>query len=209
MPFAPFQSLTSPYVVLAHDNIDTDQIIPARFLKTTERSGLGPHAFHDWRYDASGRPRAEFPLNAAEAAGASVLVGGRNFGCGSSREHAVWALAGVGIRAVVSTAFADIFRGNALGNGLLPIEVSDAAMEILRAAPMSSDSPVVIIDVSTQSLTLPNGSIVTFPLSPFAKHCLLHGVDDLDVLVEAGADIDRYEAAHPAFVSTLATSSVQ
>ena len=206
MPTTPFESLTTPYVVIANDNIDTDQIIPARFLKTIQRSGLGDLAFHDWRYDSSGAARPEFPLNAPSAARARVLVAGRNFGCGSSREHAVWALMGAGFRAVVSTTFADIFRGNALGNGLLPIEVDDDAMQVLVQAMNTvagSETPLVTIDLDAQSLTLPNGHVVNFPIAPFAKHCLLHGVDELDVLVDATADIDRYEASHPQLVSTF------
>jgi 3-isopropylmalate/(R)-2-methylmalate dehydratase small subunit len=207
MPTTPFEPLTTSYVVIANDNIDTDQIIPARFLKTIQRSGLGDLAFHDWRYDASGSPRPDFPLNAPTAAGARVLVAGRNFGCGSSREHAVWALMGAGFRAVVSTAFADIFRGNALGNGLLPVEVDDDAMQVLVRdvdAGTEFEQPRVTIDLDAQALTLPNGAVVTFPIAPFAKHCLLHGVDELDVLVDATADIDRYETSHAQLVSTVA-----
>jgi 3-isopropylmalate/(R)-2-methylmalate dehydratase small subunit len=206
MPSTPFEPLTTSYVVIAKENIDTDQIIPARFLKTIQRSGLGDLAFHDWRYDASGARRPDFPLNASYAVGARVLVAGRNFGCGSSREHAVWALMGAGFRAVVSTTFADIFRGNALGNGLLPVEVDDEAMQVLaRAADVGPESerPHLTIDLRSQALTLPNGTVVTFPIAPFAKHCLLHGVDELDVLIDATGDIDRYEASHDALVSTL------
>jgi len=206
MPSMPFEPLTTSYVVLANDNIDTDQIIPARFLTTIQRSGLGDLAFHDWRYDASGAPRRDFPLNAEAAVGARVLVAGRNFGCGSSREHAVWALTGAGFRAVISTAFADIFRGNALGNGLLPVEVDDDTMQVLvRAAEgrLQSERPRVAIDLRSQELALPNGSVVTFAIAPFAKHCLLRGVDELDVLVDASADVDRYEASHHAPVSTI------
>src|ERR687884_482882 len=129
----PFRHLRSHTVVLPQDNVDTDQIIPARFLTTTERTGLGPHAFQDWRYRSDGTPDPEFPLNRPDAAGALVLVAGRNFGCGSSREHAVWALMDAGFRAVVSSDFADIFRGNALGNGLLPIEVDAATLAALMA----------------------------------------------------------------------------
>lgn len=202
MPLTRFEPIASHYVVLAKDDIDTDQIIPARYLKTTERSGLGVHAFHDWRYDSSGVPRTDFPLNDPGAWDACVLVAGRNFGCGSSREHAVWALMAAGFRAVVATAFADIFRGNALGNGLLPVEVDDDVMsELLRAA--ADRRPVVRIDLAAQCLTLPDGSSVRFPIAPFAKHCLLNGVDELDVLNGAGAAIDEYEAGHPAHVDTI------
>jgi 3-isopropylmalate/(R)-2-methylmalate dehydratase small subunit len=207
MPSRQFEPIASSYVVLAKDDIDTDQIIPARFLKTIERSGLGGLAFHDWRHDASGAPRVDFPLNAPAAAGARVLVAGRNFGCGSSREHAVWALIGAGFLAVVSTAFADIFRANAISNGLLPVELDDDAVQVLvRAAQASRESGrlQVAIDLRSQTLRLPNGQVATFPIAPFAKHCLLQGVDELDVLVEASADIARYEASHPAAVTTFA-----
>lgn len=204
MPSTPFMPFTSPYVVLPIDNIDTDQIIPARFLKTIERSGLGQHAFHDWRYDAAGVPRPDFALNRPGAERAHVLVVGHNFGCGSSREHAVWALLGAGFKAVVSTAFADIFRGNALGNGLLPIEVNGDALRALRdaASDTSSDLACVSVDLEAQTLTLPTGESVVFPVAPFAKYCLLHGVTELDVLLAAEADIARYESAHASSFST-------
>lgn len=202
MPLTRFEPIASHYVVLAKDDIDTDQIIPARYLKTTERSGLGVHAFHDWRYDSSGAPRADFPLNDPGAYDASVLVAGRNFGCGSSREHAVWALMAAGFRAVIAAAFADIFRGNALGNGLLPVEVTDDVMsELMRGT--DDRRPIVSIDLASQRLTLPNGSSAQFPIAPFAKHCLLNGVDELDVLGAAGPAIDEYEAGHPAHIDTI------
>lgn len=199
MPSTPFSPIASTYVVLAKDDIDTDQIIPARFLKTTERSGLGTHAFNDWRYDASGAPRADFPLNQPSAAGAQVLVAGRNFGCGSSREHAVWALMAAGFRAVVSTDFADIFRGNAIGNGLLPIQVSADVVQTLM-----STSGTVRVDLASQTLTLPNGDSVSFPIAAFAKRCILEGVDELDVLVGESAAIDAYEARNTTHFSTTA-----
>src|SRR5207249_3193329 len=155
----------------------TDQIIPARFLTTTNRTGLGPHAFHDWRYHADGSPSAEFPFNAPTARSAQILVAGRNFGCGSSREHAVWALLGAGIRAVVSSDFADIFRGNALGNGLVPVQVD---VEVVRA--LEEGVGVLTIDVPSQRLALPDGRDATFPLPAFAKHCLVHGLDEMGFL---------------------------
>ena len=202
MPLTPFAPIASHYVVIAKDDIDTDQIIPARYLKTTERSGLGVHAFHDWRYDRSGALRGDFPLNDPRAIDARVLVAGRNFGCGSSREHAVWALMAAGFRAVIATAFADIFRGNALANGLLPVLVDQSVLSALTRS--ADDAKAMIhIDLASQCLTLPDASTVQFPIAPFAKHCLLHGVDELDVLVEAGAAIDEYEARHPARVNTL------
>lgn len=204
MPSTPFQPIDSHYVVLAKDDVDTDQIIPARFLKTIERSGLGIHAFHDWRYDAAGAPRSEFPLNRSNATGAEVLVAGRNFGCGSSREHAVWALMAAGFRAVVSTVFADIFRGNAIGNGLLPIQVDARVIAMLMEANAANAGARVSVDLASQTLSLPDGSSVTFPIAPFAKRCILEGVDELDVLVAAGTQIDAYEAARPARISTIA-----
>lgn len=202
MPLTRFEPIESRYVVLAKDDIDTDQIIPARYLKTTERSGLGMHAFHDWRYDSSGVARADFPLNDPRACDARVLVAGRNFGCGSSREHAVWALMAAGFRAVIATAFADIFRGNALGNGLLPVEIDEDVVNVLlRAA--ADPRPIVRIDLASQSLTLPNGAVARFPIASFAKYCLLDGVDELDVLVAASSAIDEYESGHPARIDTL------
>ena len=198
----PFESFTSSYVVLPVDNVDTDQIIPARFLKTIERTGLGGAAFYDWRYHADGTPNATFPLNRPRAAQASVLVTGRNFGCGSSREHAVWALLGTGMRAVVSTEFADIFRGNALANGLLPIQVSPAVVERLADA-ARDDSPRVTVNLDLQTLIMPEGDAVPFPIAPFAKHCLVHGIDELDFLLGAADELTAYEAAHRPRVSTL------
>ena len=200
----PFEAFTSTYVVLPVDNIDTDQIIPARFLKTTERTGLGGTAFYDWRYDANGMPNAAFPLNRPNAARSNVLVTGRNFGCGSSREHAVWALLGAGIRAVVSVEFADIFRGNALGNGLLPIQVHANVVERLVAAAGDS-SPTVTVNLDLQTLIMPDGESVPFPIAPFAKHCLRHGVDELDFLLGTDDEVSAYEAAHPPHISTLAS----
>ncbi|AHG92342.1 3-isopropylmalate dehydratase, small subunit (plasmid) [Gemmatirosa kalamazoonensis] len=196
-------TFTSPYVSLPRDNVDTDQIIPARFLTTTRRDGLGPHAFHDWRYEPGGEPRAEFPVNRAESLGARVLVAGDNFGCGSSREHAVWALLGAGFRAVVSSSFADIFRGNALGNGLLPIQVDAATLERLHAA--QSPDAAVTVDLAARTLTLPDGDEVRFPVAPFARHCLLHGIDEMDFLLGAAEDVDRHERSRPSMIDTTAS----
>jgi 3-isopropylmalate/(R)-2-methylmalate dehydratase small subunit len=202
MPSAPIEAFTSPYVVLAADNVDTDQIIPARFLKTTERTGLGDVAFHDWRYRPDGTPDPAFPLNHPGAHDAHVLVAGRNFGCGSSREHAVWALLGAGFRAVVSAEFADIFRGNALGNGLLPVQVDAGVVNRLMAAARHGH-PHVTVDLASQTLILPDGEVASFPIAPFAKHCLLHGIDELDFLLGVEPDVSAYEAAHPPRVSTV------
>ena len=202
MPSRPYEAFTSTYVVLPVDNVDTDQIIPARFLKTIERTGLGGAAFYDWRYHADGTPNAAFPLNQLGAMEARVLVAGRNFGCGSSREHAVWALLGVGFRAVVSTEFADIFRGNALANGLLPVQVDASVVERLATA-AREPSPNVTVDLDSQTLIMPDGDAVQFPVESFAKHCLLHGIDDLDVLLGARDEVSAYESSHVARVSTL------
>jgi 3-isopropylmalate/(R)-2-methylmalate dehydratase small subunit len=180
---------TSPTVALLIDDVDTDQVIPARFLKGTARSGWGEHLFADRRYDAQGRPRPEFPLNHPEAKGARVLVAGRNFGCGSSREHAVWALQGFGFQAVIAPSFADIFRGNALKNGLLPVAVGDAAYERLVSAPGSA----VTVDLERQTLTLADGSEERFPIDPFARYCLLNGIDELQFLVGQEQAIAAYE----------------
>jgi 3-isopropylmalate/(R)-2-methylmalate dehydratase small subunit len=184
-----FGAFTSRTVVLPVDNIDTDQIIPARFLKGTGKAGLGESLFADWRYDATGLPRPDFVLNRPEARGAQVLVAGDNFGCGSSREHAPWALAGHGFRAVVSTSIADIFRNNALKNGLLPIVVDHDVHAGLVAAPGTE----VHVDLEAQTLTLPDGRAVRFPIDAFARYCLLNGVDELSFLLSREAAIAAFE----------------
>jgi 3-isopropylmalate/(R)-2-methylmalate dehydratase small subunit len=184
--------IRSRTVALPAANIDTDQIIPARFLTATSKAGFGKHLFADWRYDASGNPRPEFALNQPEAQGAAILVAGRNIGCGSSREHAPWALQDFGFAAVISTEFADIFRTNCLKNGLLPVVVDEQAHAWLLANP----NVEVNIDVANTTLTLPDGTAVVFPLEGFAKYCLLHGVDELGFLLKQDDAIRRYEAAH-------------
>ena len=176
-------------VVLPAANIDTDQIIPARFLTTTTREGLGRHLFTDWRYDAQGTPRAEFVLNRPEARDCSILVAGRNFGCGSSREHAPWALLDFGIRAVVSTEIADIFKTNALKNGLLPVVVDEATAGWLLEHPGAE----VEIDLQATQLRLPDGAAVSFPIDAFARYCLLNGIDELGFLLSREAELTRYE----------------
>jgi len=197
----PITSFSSTAVVLPNENVDTDQIIPARFLKTTARTGLGAHLFADWRYAADGYPRGDFVLNRPESRGAQILVAGHNFGCGSSREHAPWALVDFGFRAIVSTRFADIFRNNALGNGLLPIVVdADIHHDLLQQLERTPSSTLTV-DLAAQALTLPDGRPVTFPIDPFAKHCLLHGVDQLGFLLGEEPAIAKYEAKHPNTVS--------
>ncbi len=182
----------SAYVVLPIDNIDTDQIIPARFLKTTSKSGLGDQLFNDWRYDSTGAPNPEFILNRPEAVGAQVLVAGDNFGCGSSREHAPWALTQFGFKAVISTSFADIFKQNSLKNGLLPIVVPRDVHAKLLAAP----NAVVAVDLEKQTLTLADGSAVNFQIDEFSRHCLLEGVDELGYILKQEAGIAAYESKH-------------
>ena len=188
----PIRTLTSRTVVLPFTNIDTDQIIPARFLTTTTKEGLGRQLFADWRYDASGAPQPDFALNRPEAAGCAILVAGRNFGCGSSREHAPWALLDFGLRAVVSTEIADIFRNNSLKNGLLPIVVDEQTHGWLLEHPGVS----LKIDLQASTLTLPDGTAVQFPIEAFARYCLLNGVDELGFLLQQGDAIKRYEQAH-------------
>lgn len=192
-----FRSLTSKAILLSVDNVDTDQIIPARFLKTTHKEGLGKQLFADWRYQPDGLPKPDFPLNDVRFEGAQILVAGDNFGCGSSREHAPWALLDFGFRAVISTRFADIFRNNCLKNGLLPVEIDPQThselMGELRAAP----DVQITIDLEHQQIALPNGKIATFPIDTFSKNRLLKGMDELDYLLSFEAQIAAYEAARP------------
>jgi 3-isopropylmalate/(R)-2-methylmalate dehydratase small subunit len=183
--------IRSRTVVLPSANIDTDQIIPARFLTTTGRDGLGAALFSDWRYDADGKPRPDFVLNRPESRGCEILVAGRNIGCGSSREHAPWALLDYGFRAVVSTEVADIFRTNCLKNGLLPVVVDDDAHRWLVEHPGAT----IEIDVPAATLTLPDGRAVRFPIEAFARYCLVHGIDELGFLLGQTAAIERYERA--------------
>jgi 3-isopropylmalate/(R)-2-methylmalate dehydratase small subunit len=187
----PIKRVRSKTVVIAAGNIDTDQIIPARFLTTTTKDGLGKQLFADWRYGKDGAPNADFVLNRPEARGAEILVAGRNFGCGSSREHAPWALLDFGFRAVISTEIADIFRGNSMKNGLLPIVVDEQTSQWLLDHPGAE----VEIDLDTARLTLPTGIAVAFPIEAFARHCLLNGVDELGYLRSKLPFIERYEAS--------------
>lgn len=193
--------LTSRAILLPLDDIDTDQIIPARFLKTTERRGLGTHVFADWRYAADGTPNADFPLNAPSAIGRRILVAGRNFGCGSSREHAPWALADFGIGAVIAPSFADIFRNNALKNGLVPVAMEASAHAALVQSLRDAPDATLRVDVVTMRLEAFRAAH-PFPLPAFARHCLLEGVDQLGYLLGAGEEIARYESAHPAVSRT-------
>lgn len=190
----PMTHLASRTIVLRERNIDTDQIIPARFLTTTERKGLGRHAFHDWRQLADGSPNPAFPFNQPGNADARILVAGRNFGCGSSREHAPWALLDLGVRAVISAEIADIFRSNALKNGLLPIVLDAAIVDDLLERPGIR----LEIDVADGTVTLPDRSKATFELDPFARTCLLEGVDQLGYLLKQQPAIQRYEESRHA-----------
>ena len=189
-----FKQLISRTVVLRERNIDTDQIIPARFLTTTQRGGLGAHAFHDWRQLPDGSPDPDFPFNRDENAGAQILVAGRNFGCGSSREHAPWALLDLGLRTVISSQIADIFRSNALKNGLLPVVLDETIVDELLAQPGIE----LAIDIATRTVTMPDGRSFQFPLDAFAQTCLLEGVDQLGYLLTQQPAIQRFEAARDA-----------
>jgi len=186
-------TVKSRTVVMPQADIDTDQIIPARFLTTTTRKGLGKALFADWRYDRDGKPKPDFLLNRPEAAGCAILVAGNNFGCGSSREHAPWALLDFGILAVISTEIADIFRGNALKNGLVPVIVDKATHGWLVENPGAE----VTIDVDTCKLHLPDGRAVSFPIDGFSRYCLMNGVDQLGYLLDQVDAISRYEQSRP------------
>jgi 3-isopropylmalate/(R)-2-methylmalate dehydratase small subunit len=190
---AQFTTLRSRAVVLPANDIDTDQIIPARFLKVTDKTGLGASLFADWRYAADGSPKPEFPLNQPRAQEAAILVAGDNFGCGSSREHAPWALTGFGFRAVVSTSFADIFRSNALKNGLLPVVVDPATHAAILELVGREPDAALAIDLASQRLTLPGGREVEFPVDAFSKSCLLNGVDELGYLLRFEPEIASFE----------------
>jgi 3-isopropylmalate/(R)-2-methylmalate dehydratase small subunit len=200
----PFASVTSAVVPMNRGDVDTDQIIPARFLKTVNRAGLGEQLFHDWRYLADGSPNPEFVLNRPEMAGRQVLLAGDNFGCGSSREHAPWALMAWGVRAVVSSSFADIFRNNSLKNGLLPIEVPPEELGRLFALVDAEPDAQVTVDLEGQELRLPDGSTIGFHVDAFARRMILDGTDELGYLLSLEPQIKAYEAAHPPRVSTLA-----
>jgi 3-isopropylmalate/(R)-2-methylmalate dehydratase small subunit len=196
----PFAALESRLVPLPTNNIDTDQIIPARFLKTTSKEGLDKQLFYDWRYDAEGREKPDFILNTPRGRNAEILLGGDNFGCGSSREHAPWALTQFGFRAVISTSFADIFKANSLKNSLLPIVVPPDVHARLFALP---EDAKVKVDLKSQKLILPDGTSVEFPVDPFSKTCLLDGVDELGWILKQDAAIAAYEAGRTGTLNTL------
>ncbi|HEX7173241.1 MAG TPA: 3-isopropylmalate dehydratase small subunit [Candidatus Limnocylindria bacterium] len=199
----PFSSVTSAVVPMNRNDVDTDQIIPARFLKTVNRAGLGDQLFFDWRYLADGSPNPEFVLNRPEMAGRNVLLAGDNFGSGSSREHAPWALMAWGIRAVISSSFADIFRSNALKNGLLPIEVPPEELGRLFALADAEPEARVTVDLEAQELRLADGSAIGFAIDAFARRMILDGTDELGYLLGLEPQIAAYEATHAPRVDTL------
>ena len=189
---AQFTKLTSRVVPLPVNDIDTDQIIPARFLKATDKNGMSDNLFADWRYNADGSPKADFVLNQPNSKGAQILLAGDNFGCGSSREHAPWALTAFGFRAVICTSFADIFRNNSLKNGLIPIIVNESTYKMLCDLVEEVPSVELTIDLESQTLSFPHGS-VTFPIDPFNKACLLNGVDELGYILGFEKEIAAFE----------------
>ncbi len=198
----PFTTFSGRVVLLPVDNIDTDQISPARFLTTINKTGLGQVLFYGWRYDAEGEPRPDFPINQPSAAGAPILLAGDNFGSGSSREHAPWVLVDFGFRAVIATSFADIFRNNALKNGLLPVAIDHDAHDRLLAQLQADPGGTCTVDLAAEQLTMPDGTCVAFPIDSFSRTCLLEGVDELGYLLKRDPRITDYEGTHPARVDT-------
>jgi 3-isopropylmalate/(R)-2-methylmalate dehydratase small subunit len=191
-----FTTITSRIIPLPADNIDTDQIIPARYLKVTDKAGLAEGLFSNWRYLPDGKPNPDFPMNKEEYRGAKILLAGDNFGCGSSREHAPWALQAGGIRVIISTSFADIFRNNALKNGILPVKVDGAVFNSLVDLVEEAPRAEISIDLAQQKIILPGGQEAAFPIDPFSKTCLLRGVDELDYVMGFIPSIEAYEKAH-------------
>jgi 3-isopropylmalate/(R)-2-methylmalate dehydratase small subunit len=190
---AKYTEVKSTVIPLTIDNVDTDQIIPARFLKATDKNGFGDLLFADWRYNADGTPKADFPLNDPRHRGAAVLLAGDNFGCGSSREHAPWALTAFGLRAIISTSFADIFQSNAMKNGLLPVIVSAEAHRDLVTELQAAPDGEVTIELERQELRTPSGKTHSFPIDAFSKYCLLNGVDELEYLRRFTDNVELYE----------------
>jgi 3-isopropylmalate/(R)-2-methylmalate dehydratase small subunit len=199
--FVPFHSRLVPFPA---NNIDTDQIIPARFLKTTSKEGLDKQLFFDWRYNADGTEKPDFILNTPQGKGAAVLLAGDNFGCGSSREHAPWALTQFGFRAVISTSFADIFQGNALKNSLVPIIVPEDIHAEIFALIARDPGAEIAVDLASQTITLPDGRQVRFPVDTFSKTCMLDGVDELGYMLKQNAAIEAYEATRASTLNTRA-----
>ena len=199
-----FTTLTATMVSIPTENVDTDQIIPARFLKVTDKNGLGDNLFFDWRYNSDGRPKEDFILNTEQGQKAKVLVAGDNFGCGSSREHAPWAIMGYGFRAVISTGFADIFRNNSLKLGLVPVIVDKDTHYQLMSLIEEEPNTEIMVDLKNQTVQLPDGRKVEFPIDDFSKTCILQGVDQLGYLQSHALNVEAYEADHPDRVNTLA-----
>lgn len=193
MAYDKFTTLLSPAVPLPIENVDTDQIIPARFLKAVERKGFGDNLFRDWRYDKNNQPIADFPLNQGKYSG-KILVAGKNFGSGSSREHAAWAIYDYGFRVVVSSFFADIFQGNALNNGILPVVVSPEFLDRVFAAIEKDPGSLFEVDLENQRFTIQStGESTSFNINPYKKHCMTHGLDDIDYLVSIKEEIAAFE----------------
>ncbi len=199
-----FTTLAATMVAIPTENVDTDQIIPARFLKVTDKDGLGDNLFFDWRYHADGSPKEDFILNTEQGKKARILVAGDNFGCGSSREHAPWAIMGYGFRAVISTSFADIFRNNSLKLGLVPVEIDKETHYQIMSLIEEEPNTVIAIDLDEQTVQLPDGRKVNFPIDNFSKTCILNGVDQLGYLQSHASAVEKYEAAFPDRVNTLA-----
>ncbi len=194
MAYDKFSVITSPAVPLQIENVDTDQIIPARFLKAVERKGFGDNLFRDWRYNKDGSPKADFPLNNKKYSG-KILVGAKNFGSGSSREHAAWAIYDYGFRVVVSSFFADIFKGNALNNGLLPVVVTAEFLQKIFDAIENNAGTCFEVNLEKQKFTiLSTGDCIDFDINPYKKHCLQNGLDDIDYLVELKEQITEFES---------------
>jgi 3-isopropylmalate/(R)-2-methylmalate dehydratase small subunit len=190
-----FTTLKSTAVPLPIENIDTDQIIPARFLKATTREGFGENLFRDWRYDGEGKPKADFVLNDQTYTG-KVLVAGKNFGCGSSREHAAWAIYDYGFRVVISSFFADIFKNNALNNALLPVQVSDSFLKKIFEAIRKNPSTSITVDLQNQKVVLEDGTSENFEINAYKKTCLTNGYDDIDYLISLRDEIKQFELTH-------------
>ena len=191
----PFQKIVSRMIPIVRNNIDTDQIIPAQYLKVTDKEGLAVGCFASWRYTPDGAPNPKFPINQPEYSGSQVILAGDNFGCGSSREHAAWALSGLGIKAVISTSFADIFRNNAMKNGILPVVVDQITHTLLADSAQTNPESEVEIDLESQVLRLPDGRTCEFPIDAFNKQCLLEGIDTLEYLLKHQDHIRAYEKA--------------
>jgi 3-isopropylmalate/(R)-2-methylmalate dehydratase small subunit len=199
----PFRIHTGRVAILDRPNVDTDQIIPKQFLKRVERTGFGQFLFYDWRFLTDGQPNPDFPLNDPRYGGASILIAGRNFGCGSSREHAPWALADYGFRAIIAPSFADIFANNCLKNGLLPVTLADAEIAGLMRRASEEETYEVTVNLADKSVSDTLGFSATFPLGDFQRYCLLEGLDDIGLTLKHDSDISAYESRRPAWTPRL------